>query len=343
MTKSIAVRVALRLLWITVAALSVSPAPALDFARPQKHAVLIGSAGGDAVYSKKHWELLSGMHRVLTEKMDFAPEQIYLLFEDASRDPKIIGARSTKVEVEKLFRALATKLGGEDLLFVLIIGHGTYDGEVSKINLPGPDITDGDLALMVKMVKAKYRVIVNATSASGEFVKTLSGHNTVVITATKSGWEKTDTRFPKFFVEAFETAESDANKDDMVSLAEAYEYAVRKVEQAFKNEGMLVTEHALLEDRGHGPGQHTLEGQSAAGALARRLNLGGAAASAGVTDPQLKRLFAERREVENRIAALKARKSEMAAVQYQTEFESLAVQLAKLSRQIRQASGKKEP
>lgn len=322
------------------------PVQALDFGRTQKHAVLVGSAGGDAEYTKKHWELLSRMYRVLTDKLDFAPEQVYLLFEDVKPDPKIIRARSTKVEVEKLFGDLAKKLTENDLLLVMIVGHGTFDGEAAKINLPGPDITDKDLARMVKATKAKYRVIVNAASASGEFLKSLSGKNTVVITATKSGMEKTDTLFPKFFIEAFDTSEADTNKDGVVSLVEAFEYAVRKVEKAFKDDGKLLTEHALLDDSGKGAGLHTLDAKAGQGALARALILGRAGtgtAAADASDPQLRRLLAQRKETENRIDELKAKKDQMAAEQYQSEFEKLALQLARINRQIKQASGQKEP
>src|SRR5215472_11630899 len=90
--------------WFGMALLALclsAPVRALDFERAHKHAVLIGSAGGDAAYTKKHWELLSQMYRVLTEKLDFAPEQVYFLFEDVQHDPKIVRQRSTKVEVEK--------------------------------------------------------------------------------------------------------------------------------------------------------------------------------------------------------------------------------------------------
>ena len=38
------------------------------------------------------------------------------------------------------------QLTREDLLLIVLLGHGTYDGDVAKFNLVGPDLTAADWA-----------------------------------------------------------------------------------------------------------------------------------------------------------------------------------------------------
>jgi arsenate reductase-like glutaredoxin family protein len=311
---------------------------AREFPRGAKYAVIIGGVGMDETYTKKHWEWISTMYDLLTKKLDFAADHVYVLFDDAKSHPDIVKARSTKAEVAKVFAGLADKLKADDLLFVLIVGHGTSDGEVSKINLPGPDVTDQELAQWLKKIKSKYRVIVNTTSASGGFVKSLSAKDTVVITATRSANEKNDTLFPKFFIEAFGSPEADVNKDNAVSLAEAFNYAVKKVEAVYKDAGKIITEHALLDDNGDGVGHTALDAKEGDGLLASSLMLGSspiAQVAEKTNDPELKRLLAERQGIEQSVNELRSKKDQLPADKYQADLEELLVKLSRVNREIK--------
>ena len=55
----------------------------------------------------------------------------------------------------------------DDVVFVVLIGHGTFDGKVAKFNLPGPDMTPADFAPLLKSLTAKQVVFVNTASSSG--------------------------------------------------------------------------------------------------------------------------------------------------------------------------------
>ena len=70
-------------------------------------------------------------------------------------------------------------------LWIALIGHGTYDGRQAKFNLRGSDLTDTDLSTWLKPLNRPVAII-NTTAASAPFLKTLSGENRVIITATKS-------------------------------------------------------------------------------------------------------------------------------------------------------------
>lgn len=138
-------------------------------------------------------------------------------------------------------------------LWIVLIGHGTYDGRTARFNLSGPDLTPQEL---VKSLDGMTRpvAVINCTAASAPFLEILSGKNRVIITATRSGGEVNFAYFGRYLARAFSTPEADLDKDDQVSLLEAFLYASRKTEEHYVSDGRLVTEHALLDDNGDGNG-----------------------------------------------------------------------------------------
>ena len=70
------------------------------------------------------------------------------------------------------------------------------------------------------------------------------------VAATRTGGEKFATLFGGPFVEAFATEAADTDRDGKVSILEAFEYAKKQVAAAYQREGLLPTEHAMLDDNG---------------------------------------------------------------------------------------------
>ncbi len=139
-------------------------------------------------------------------------------------------------------------------LWVVLVGHGTFDGRVAKFNVRGPDFTDADLAGWLKG-SSRPLAVINTASASGPFIKSLAGENRVVITATKSAFEVFYARFGEHFARAIAgEAGADLDNDDQVSLLEAFLFSADQVGQFFEMEGRLATEHALIDDTGDGLG-----------------------------------------------------------------------------------------
>ena len=60
---------------------------------------------------------------------------------EAPDKDKRISARASKDGVTKAFSDLATKAKPNDEVFVVLIGHGSFDGKTAAFNLPGPDLT----------------------------------------------------------------------------------------------------------------------------------------------------------------------------------------------------------
>jgi hypothetical protein len=137
--------------------------------------------------------------------------------------------------------------------WLVLIGHGTFDGKESKFNLRGPDLSASDLADWLKPIRLPLAII-NCSSASGAFLTKLSATNRVVVTATRSGHEQNFARFGGFVSKAITDSRADLDKDGQTSLLEAYLTASRELAEFYKAEGRLATEHPLLDDTGDGLG-----------------------------------------------------------------------------------------
>jgi hypothetical protein len=223
---------------------------------------------------------------------------------------------------------------------IVLFGYGTYANKVAKFNLPGPDMTPQDFEPLLARLKSKRVVFVNTASASGPFVDVLSAPGRVIVAATRTGGEMYATLFGGPFVEAFSNEAADADHDGKVSFLEAFDYAKKAVAASFEREGLLPTEHAILDDNGDhegslDPGQKSKDGQSAA-----VVSLGSMRQQALPADEKLRALYLERQQLERRIEALRLLKSGMDPEKYAAELEKLATDLALKTRQIREAEGR---
>ena len=138
-------------------------------------------------------------------------------------------------------------------LWLVLIGHGTFDGKKAKFNLQGPDISATELKEWLQDCKRPL-VIINCASSSSPFMNALSGENRVIITATRSGFERNFCRLGGFLAKAIGNLEADIDKDGQTSLLEAWLAASRYSADFYKNENRLSPEHPLLDDNGDGKG-----------------------------------------------------------------------------------------
>jgi hypothetical protein len=189
-------------------------------------------------------------------------------------------------------------------------------------------------------------VFVNASSSSGPFVEALSAPGRTIVTATRNAAEQYATLFGGYFVEALTSDAADADKNKRISVLEAFNYARAEVARAYEREGLLATEHALLDDDGDKTGSQTpgLAGKdgkiSTDGKVASIVSFG-VAGDDLPSDPKLRAMYLERRDYENRIEALRLLKGSMEPARYASELESLGVALAKISAEIRKAEAAK--
>ncbi|HEX5876677.1 MAG TPA: hypothetical protein VFY60_18670 [Pyrinomonadaceae bacterium] len=299
---------------------------------PNKFAVIINGAGGEPVYAKQFEQWTAELSAVLSDRYGFDAKQIKVLTE---KPAGATAARSTAEEVKRTFAALKTQLAADNILFVFLIGHGSFDGKESKFNLIGPDLPASEYNALLSALPTRRIVVLNMASASGEFIKSLAARGRIVITATRNGQETNATRFPGFFITALNANDSDTNQDGHTSVLEAFVYANRLTEEFYKRAGRLATEHALIDDNGDGVGREKAE--AGEGLLARAtyidsLSVGEAAATVATA-----KLLQERTRLEGEIEQLIARKDSMQEAEYEATLEKLFIQLAKVNRSIKQA------
>ena len=292
---------------------------------PNKFAVIINGAGGEPVYAKQFEEWTGQLSSVLSERFGFDSKQIKVLAEK----------QATAEEVKRTFAALKSQLDANNILFVFLIGHGSFDGKESKFNLVGPDLSASEYNALLSSLPARRVVVFNMASASGEFVKSLAAKGRIIITATRNGQETNATRFAGFFIAALNAPDADTDQDGHTSVLETFIYANRLTADFYKRAGRLATEHALLDDNGDGVGREKVE--AGEGLLARATYLDSLSVDEAAATAATAKLLKERTRLEGEIQQLIARKANMAESEYEAMLERLFIELAKVNRSIKQA------
>jgi hypothetical protein len=233
-------------------------------------------------------------------------------------------------QIRARFQELARTAKPDDSLVVMLIGHGTDDGVDYKFNIPGPDITAAELAELLDRVPAARQCVAIMTSSSGGAIAFLRRPNRIVITATKAGTEKNATVFARYWAEALGDPAADTDKNDAISVLEAFRYAQRKVTESFDSAKRLATEHSLLEDTGKGDGERNPSPDNGVGRLAAAFTLVRLGANADAArDPAKRALLARKEELEQAIDQLKYEKAGMDAGNYRKRLTLLLLELAK--------------
>jgi len=221
-------------------------------------------------------------------------------------------------------------------LWLVMIGHGTFDGKEARFNLRGPDVSATELAQWLQPFRRPLAVI-NTAACSAPFLNKLSGTNRVIITATRSGHEQNYTRFGQYFAEAITNIQADLDKDGQISLLEAFLMASRQAAEFYKMEGRLATEHALLDDNGDGLGtpadwfrglravKKPKESAAVDGLLAQQFHL-----IRGDTETNLTAEQRSRRDALERAVLLhREKKGQFTEDEYYRELERLLLDLAR--------------
>lgn len=228
------------------------------------------------------------------------------------------GANASKENILSAITNLNTD--SDDLLQLHIIGHGSFDGSEYKFNIPGSDITDGELANALNTESAKQMVAI-MTSASGAAMESLQADNRLVITATRTGLQKNVSVFSRFWAEGADRSNADLNKNEIVSIAELYDYTLERVTDYYESENLIASEASLIE------GQDNIDADLFS--LARIGQLANTSVSG-----EVEVLLAERTEVEVKLSELSERRQSLTEDEYFGELQNLMLELGLLQQQI---------
>jgi hypothetical protein len=273
--------------------------------------LVVGGLGGEDGYAEqfdKDATALAGVARRTTAD---------------SRVTLLKGEGATRDAVVKAFDSLRTRTKAADNVIVMLIGHGSFDGETYKLNLPGPDLDGAEIAKLLEAIPARAQLVVNATSASGAVLETWAGEGRTLITATRSGFERNATRFAEHFAAALAAGSADINKNGVITAQEAFDYATRRVADSFERDGALATEHPQIA------------GGAAARFTVARLGSGVPPVdAAAAADPAVAALTTERERLDAQIEALRERRESMGNEAYLAELQRLLVALAEVQGKI---------
>ena len=317
-------------------------ASAAPVAAQTVHLTVIVGLAGDPEHAEFFQRWASTLVDGATDRLGIPRDHIIYLAEQPEKDPKRATGKSTQQEIERAFAAMAKSTREDDVVFIVLIGHGTFDGKVAKFNLPGPDMAPANFEPLLKSLPSKHIVFVNTTSSSGPFLEELSGPGRTIVTATRTGAERYATLFGGYFVDALMSDGADADKNHRITVLEAFDAAKMGVARAYEQEGIMLTEHPLLDDSGDKKGTTDPKADGKNGRVASVLSLGTEqSAEAMPADPKMRVLYDERRDLERRVEGLKLMKTGMEPARYASELEKLLTELALKSKQIKDLEGKK--
>ena len=322
---------------------------AASAAAQQSHVLVVSGLGGAEEYRERFHRWAVTLVDAAADRHGLPADNIIYLGERPDLDPERIDDRSTWENVQLAMSQMAERVQPNDFVLIVLIGHGSFTGSDARFNVPGPDPSPEDFAVALGQFSAQRVAFVNTASASGPFIAALSAENRTVITATKTGRERNETRFGEFFVNALAgSAEgelgdaADINKDGRTSLLEAFNVARTEVARVYEQDGLLLTEHAMLDDNGDGQGSDEPDpiSLSVDGRIAQAMYLTSGedrtVTELETDDPALLALYEERRALQEQIAAHTLLKDGMDPDAYQQALEVLFVELALKNRDIRQ-------
>lgn len=282
----------------------------LALAQANTAGIVISGLGGNADYAQAFAEQGRTMADALATLT--ADKQQFVWLDGSTSDRQVIlDAIDTQATL------------ASDTFVLILLGHGSVDARGWRFNITGPDLSAEDLVGALAPVHAPQQLLIVATSASGALLDIMSQPGRTVVTATKSGGEINAVRFPEFLAEAMASSVADVDRNEILTIAEAWRYANQKTQEYYREHKLLASEHARL--RGDNAAQLSV---ARLGAL--RDSLG---------DPAVAALLKKRLILEQEFHALRLRKSSLPSSDYYSRLERLLLSIARLQRSIDEATG----
>lgn len=316
-------------------------APAQKVGRAVR-ALLLFLTAAASLPAANYYLVIAGLGGAPQYDMEFPKEAANVSQELRKNGPNahvftLTGEDARRSHIQAAFKKLSARITPQDSFALMLIGHGTFDSAGYKFNLPGPDITAHELAVLLDRIPARRQLVVNMTSCSGASIRDLARKDRIVITATRSGSEKNATVFARYWIDALHDPAADTNKNGTVSALEAFRYVQKKVAAYFNSEKLLATEHALLTDTGSSKGVRDPGQGNGQGLLAAVFQvLHPPVESAQALNPAKQSLVAKKQKLEAAIDRLKFQKAALPEAVYRKRISALLLDLARTQAEIDQ-------
>ena len=226
-----------------------------------RRALVVCGLPGDDEHRSLYAGAVEKIVKSLVERCGFEAADVWVRFGVEPKEgdgPALKGSRGLSNRENlaadaELIRKASTP---DDAVWVIVLGHGHFDGRRSHLNLPGPDLTESAFGRLFDGIKAKEQVFFITTSASGFFLKPIASPGRIAISATEADQEVNATLFPLALADvlAAPPPEADRDKDGTLSVFELYLAVVADVMRRYIEDELIPTEHAQLDDNGDGRG-----------------------------------------------------------------------------------------
>ncbi len=211
------------------------------------YVVLIGGINKDPEEIRSKDRAISRLGQYFIQQVGVDPANLAVLAAPDSFVSGITGA-STKDGIAAAFSKLQS-LTPNDRLVIYFAGQANIVGDELRLNIPGPDLTHAELAALLAPLNPGQLTVVLDCPGAGLAAEALAGPNRILIYSARSD-QPVSTRFSDYFVPALMLPDSDVDGNGTTTLLEAFQYTVQQIDTLFRDQNLMKSENALLEDNG---------------------------------------------------------------------------------------------
>ncbi len=219
-----------------------------ESAKGKTYALVISGISKDIQDNIARARAVSDLQKFLLDKNVVTSETIKVLTTDNTGN----NPNSSQLEnLQKTINNFESLINSNDRFIFYYTGQANVIGEQLRFNLPGEDMTQKQLSILLKNIKASSVLIVLDCPASGLAVKELSGKGRIIICSC-TGEQRFSVKFSEYFIPALADTETDIDKDGRISILEVFIATSKHVEDWYRENQLVITETPVLDDNGDG-------------------------------------------------------------------------------------------
>ena len=233
--------------WLVIASASLAAQ------EPTKPRVWIfNGTPGDAEHHEFYEKNLERLRKTLKSRFGVPAERMTVLY--GPKDEGYDGPCTREALLGELAEAADyTRQPDAGPVWLIFQGHANRIPGGLNYNLPGPDVSGRDIADALKGAAPNAPIVLISTmTCSASLVRPLAAPGRMIISATTPSDPENETEFPTALATALETAESDSNRDGVLSVTELFLACHAQVQKLYESGGFMIKEHAQLDGNGDG-------------------------------------------------------------------------------------------
>ncbi len=214
------------------------------------YALVISGLSKDPNERTAKERIVNDLRAYLLDKAALEPRRLTVLVGDSSSS-SASAQQSTADNIRKAIESYVSAMAPADRFLLFYTGQANAVTGELRLNLPGPDIGQADLAAWLSTVKSTRQLVVLDCPCATVAAQAFARRGRVILCAANEN-QPYAMRFGAHFVPALARAQNDVNHDGRISVLEAFTAAAREIEQWYQQRQLLQTETPCLEDDGDG-------------------------------------------------------------------------------------------